>query len=126
MAQVQDTIWEKTYCLDDKGTEIRFEYVQGKLPPGGTGAAYSAYIEGDVDQLYEMSYGAAQFLFARACFEAATINLDLRRTEPLECQTATFLARRFSTGPREMIEIVTELGRRDDTFPIARALKNCF
>lgn len=125
VAQVQDTIWEKAYCLDDKGTEIRFEHVDGKIPPSGTGNAYSANIEGDVEELYEMSYAAAQFLFARACFQAANINLDLRETEKLECQTIRFLKRRFSARPQEILRIVTELGNREDTFHVARELKSC-
>lgn len=124
-AQVQDVIWEKSYCLDDRGTVIRFNYSVGTMPPIGTGQVGTGTVVGDTEELYALSYRTAQFLFTRACMQAASINFGANPSERLECRASRFLARRFNVSPHETLQIVEELSFHENTLQIARDLKTC-
>ncbi|MEM9330587.1 MAG: hypothetical protein AAGA53_04630 [Pseudomonadota bacterium] len=124
-AQVQDVIWEKTYCLDDKGTVIDFYNDDNNLPPSGQNRSGSVLIVGDTNMLRKLDYEVAQYLFVRACIEAANINLGYGKSGRLECDTAKFLSRRFNTGPSEIYRIVEELGNHRRLRKIARELSAC-
>ena len=123
-AEIQDAIWEKFYCLDDDGTEIRFENEEGIYPPKAEKFQKDVRIIGDEGRLKRVRSEASQFLFVRACIAASTI----RRGDPegaLECTTSKLLTRRYDFGTHDILRVVSVLGRNPDTRPIARALRTC-
>ena len=120
-AQLQEAVWEKSYCVDEWGTVIRFDQTPGVMPPYGTAEG----IVGDTEALDSLTPRTAQFLFTRACLEAVTISSKTQSKMRLECQTAKFLARRFYMRPRETFQIIEELSFDDSTQHIARNLSLC-
>ena len=124
-AQVQEVIWEKSYCLDERGTVIRFDHRAGTMPPFGKVQSGVGIVVGDTERLYSLSPRTAQFLFTRACLEAASTNLGKKSSESLECRADRFLARRFNMSPHETLQIIEELSLDSSMVKIARELKFC-
>ena len=125
LAQIQDAYVQKTYCVDERGNEIRFFDKQGDFPPRAGGERGAATIFADQRMLSDFSPPSQQFLFTRACLEAAYLNLGIGASGSLECETARFMMRRFKIQPSEIYKIVAELGDRRESEGIARSLSGC-